>query len=460
MVEKQENNSFKKIFSRTAAASWIAGIGALGGTLVNQHPIEAVDAKNMNVSSLMVPEAAEAIESAGLVQMKTEYPTAMPIYTTKERKSNFKDLEAVNSEEGKKTVITFLTGIDRMINEDNPKFRIQEIAGIRLYFSDDTNKDKIVGFSASFLVRDQQTGEMKPYALSQDSLENETKSPNIIDLSDDGNGFELGCMEIDGQATYTRKFEGVTEQYLDNAGEWQYYIDELTAERFKKLDSLKDYCANWKTPCTIPIEYFKEGTLLKWLKINGPKFSDEVYSNGSVAVYKNSLVFIGGSDLETKDEWYKMWSDPNRKPIKLVGSYEFIADPDYGLWQKLIVDVFAVYNSLDKTTNFLFYYLSPDFHHHVYEKRAMYCRDMAYTMPVMVETASASGYIPKRGENMIMDTMYYEPKENIELLKKWAKTKKFPKELEGRLLIALTSKGDPDYSNREWSPQELLIKPW
>jgi len=460
MTENKENSFFGKKFSRIGIASLIAGAGALGYSLVNHESVQAVDSKNMDVSSLMVP-GAEAMEAAGLVQMETEFPTEVPIFTTEDQ-NNFKNSETVNSDEGKETIVTFLGGLDRMINgkvnERDPKFRIEELAGLRLYFSNDTNKDGITGFSPSFLVRDE-NGEMKPYTFSKNSLEDPSKKVNVVDLTAGGEGYELGCVEIDGQGVFTRKVEGVAEQYLDNDGEWQYYISEEMAQKLKKFEGVN--LTNWENPCKLATARdLKEGVILELVRQRSSDFSDKVYKNGKVAIYKDSLVFIAGSDLETKDEWYKMWSDPERKPIKRVGSFEVAADPDYGLWQKLDIDVFAIYNSSDETTSFLFYYLSPDFHHHVSEKRAMYCRDMAYTMPVMVNVSSVSGYIPKRGENVIMDVMYYEPEENKKLLKEWANTNKVPKELEGRLLIALTNKGDPDYSNREWSPNELLVKPW
>ncbi len=253
---------------------------AVSDSTNQQGLVEAEDKKDIQVVPL-----AEALETAGLVQMETEYATEILIYTIRERSNNAKDLEAVNSEEGKKRIETFLAGIDRMKNAENSELKGQEIVGIKPYFGNDTNKDGVAGFSLAFLVKDQQTGELKPYAFSQNSLDDNNKILNIIDLSAGGDGYELKCMEIDGQATFIRKSEGVTKQYLDNAGEWQYYFSEKMVKKFEKFIGVD--CTNWEKPCTVATaKDLKDGTLLDWVRYSSPDFSDKVYKDGRVHFLK------------------------------------------------------------------------------------------------------------------------------------------------------------------------------
>lgn len=445
MVENKENSSSKKIISRTALAGLIAGIGAVGYSLVNHESVQAVDSKNMDVSSLMVP-GAEAMEIAGLVQVETEYPTPFPIYTSKERQTNFKDWEVVNTEEGKKTVVSFLSGVSRMISAENPEYRAEEIVGISLYVSDDTNKDGIIGFSPAFLVKDQQTGELKPYAFSQNSLDDNNKILNIIDLSAGGDGYDLECMEIDGQPTFTRKIGGVTEQYLDNAGEWQYYISEKMAKRFAEFEGMD--CSNWEKPCTVATaKDLKDRTLLQWFKVNGPKFSDKVYKNGKVEYYNDSIR-LATPDINDLFERFEMLGDIERKPIRMIAHFLIEKDYDEKLYDSIYLDVMQIYNPPDGSVSYLFFEYVAEFISEIERRRAINTK-MAYTMPGV-----GLGWKPKvigppvkKGESMLIDSSYYEYEEKQELYKEWVETNKVPMELEGKLQEAVVKPKEVEYTD-------------
>ena len=278
---------------------------AVSDSTNQQGLVEAEDKKDIQVVPL-----AEALETAGLVQMETEYATEILIYTIRERSNNSKDLEAVNSEEGKKRIETFLAGIDRMKNAENSELKGQEIAGISLYFSDDTNKDGVVGFSPAFLVKDQQTGELKPYAFSQNSLDDNNKILNIIDLSAGGDGYDLECMEIDGQPTFTRKIEGVTKQYLDNAGEWQKKLEE----RFAGLSE----CKTWreaKENCVITLDQLKSGVLVDYAREVTKPFPEDSYR----IAFPNYIVSTVGTILS----FYPYGDEMSQETIKYVYSGRF-----------------------------------------------------------------------------------------------------------------------------------------
>ncbi|GAP40774.1 hypothetical protein [Flexilinea flocculi] len=400
---------------------------AVSDSTNQQGLVEAEDKKDIQVVPL-----AEALETAGLVQMETEYATEILIYTIRERSNNSKDLEAVNSEEGKKRIETFLAGIDRMKNAENSELKGQEIAGISLYFSDDTNKDGVVGFSPAFLVKDQQTGELKPYAFSQDSLENETKSPNIIDLSDNGNGFELECMEIKGEPTFIRKLDGEAEQFLTKEGDWKKYISEANLKKFKKFAEAD--CSNWRNPCTVvTANDFVNGKFLEWIKISSPRFTHKVYKDGNFVMNGTRIQLGLGSEIDTWEKRQAILDDFDQIPIRSVGHYKINDCTVEGECGYNYVDPIQIYNSSDGTTGFIFLFQKVGSSTVSNDRRWMF-EETDYNVPIVGLVHNVTGYKFPVGISLWYDAFANQYDENMKLVKEWIEKDKVPSLLEHRLL--------------------------
>ena len=259
---------------------------------------------------------------------------------------------------------------------------------------------------------------------------------NIIDLNDDGNGFEIGCMEINGEANFIRYLDGEPEQYLTKEGDWKKYISEKNLEKFKRFAEAD--CSSWQRPCeVVTANDFVDGTFLEWIKISSPRFTHKVYKDGEFLMNGTQISLALGPEIDTWEKRQAILDDFDQIPIRSVGHYKINDCTVEGECGYDYVDPIQIYNSSDKTTSYIFLFDRTTAVNVNNSRRWMFGEDTDYLVPIVNKKHNVTGYKLPKGLSLWCDAVENDYDENMGFVKKWLEDEKVPEELQHTLLEPL-----------------------